>query len=126
MNFSINFQKAKRNYMTLTFDDEDQNGVEFEHTILVGMPKKRIFEMLMDLKDTLNLKEEPQSEKEKTDHERKLINEMYLLISAILSNNMTGERITADWVGDQMTFDDMKLFLQQYVKFCKGEATSPN
>jgi hypothetical protein len=112
--------------MTLTFDDEDQNGVEFEHTILVGMPKKRIFEMLMDLKDTLNLKEEPQSEKEKTDHERKLINEMYLLISAILSNNMTGERITADWVGDQMTFDDMKLFLQQYVKFCKGEATSPN
>lgn len=126
MNLSINFQKAKRNYMTLTFDDEDQNGVEFEHTILVGMPKKRIFEMLMDLKDTLNLKEEPQSEKEKTDHERKLINEMYLLISAILSNNMTGERITADWVGDQMTFDDMKLFLQQYVKFCKGEATSPN
>lgn len=126
MNFSINFQKAKRNYMTLTFDDEDQNGVEFEHTILVGMPKKRIFEMLMDLKDTLNLKEEPQSEKEKTDHERKLINEMYLLISAILSNNMTGERITADWVGDQMTFDDMKLFLQQYVKFCKGEATNPN
>ena len=46
MNFKVNFQKAKRNYMVLTFDDErEENGkiVEFERVIHVGMPKKRVF-----------------------------------------------------------------------------------
>ena len=74
MNFQINFQNAKRNFMTLTFDDERVKKVngeavigkdgspeveQFDHKIMVGMPKKRIFKMLMDLKKTLHLKEEP-------------------------------------------------------------------
>ena len=42
MNFKVNFQKAKRNYMVLTFDDErevDGKIEEYERTIMVGMPK---------------------------------------------------------------------------------------
>lgn len=141
MNFQINFQNAKRNFMTLTFDDErvkkvngeavignDGNPImeQFDHLIMVGMPKKRIFKMLMDLKKTLHLKEEPQDEEEKADHEEEMINSIYLLVSAILSNNMASEMITVDWVDDHMTIDDMKLFLTEYVKFCKGEASNPN
>lgn len=141
MNFQINFQNAKRNFMTLTFDDERVKKVngeavigkdgspeveQFDHKIMVGMPKKRIFKMLMDLKKTLHLKEEPQDEEEKTEHEEEMIDSIYLLVSAILSNNMAGEMITVDWVDDHMTIDDMKLFLTEYVKFCKGEASNPN
>lgn len=141
MNFQINFQNAKRNFMTLTFDDErvkkvngeavlvtDGNPImeQFDHLIMVGMPKKRIFKMLMDLKKTLHLKEEPQDEEEKADHEEEMIDSIYLLVSAILSNNMASEMITVDWVDDHMTIDDMKLFLTEYVKFCKGEASNPN
>ena len=59
MNFNINFQKAKRNFMTLTFDDVDENGNPFEHQILVGMPKKRIYGILLDLKKTLS--EDPEN-----------------------------------------------------------------
>ena len=55
-----------------------------------------------------------------------MIDSIYLLVSAILSNNMAGEMITVDWVDDHMTIDDMKLFLTEYVKFCKGEASNPN
>ena len=30
MNFKVNFQKAKRNYMALTFDDENESGKTYE------------------------------------------------------------------------------------------------
>lgn len=141
MNFQINFQNAKRNFMTLTFDDERVKKVngeavigenekpemeQYEHKIMVGMPKKRIFKMLMDLKKTLHLKDDPQDEEEKTEFEEEMIDSIYLLVSAILSNNMACEAISVDWVDDHMTIDDMKLFLKEYVKFCKGEATNPN
>ena len=59
MNFKVNFQKAKRNYMVLTFDDErEENGktVEFEKVIHVGMPKKRVFHALIDMQEIVEKK----------------------------------------------------------------------
>lgn len=125
MNYKVNFQKAKRNYMVLTFDDVE-DGKQIEKTILVGMPKKKIFDMLMDLQDTIKLNGEPKDEKEKSQRNRQIIDEVYELVSVILSNNMAGEKITVDWVSEQMEFGEMKEFLAMYVRFCKGEAAAPN
>ena len=127
MNFNINFQKAKRNFMTLTFDDVDEDGKSFEHQILVGMPKKRIYGILLDLKKTLS----EESEKECTAGEeaaiqKRKIDDLYVLVAEILSNNLAREKISVDWVDEQMNTEDIKLFLNEYVKFCKGEAASPN
>ena len=47
MNYKVNFQKAKRNYMVLTFEVEEGK----EKTILVGMPKKRYIDKLMPMND---------------------------------------------------------------------------
>lgn len=117
MNFKVNFQKAKRNYMVLTFE---------EKTILVGMPKKKIFDMLLNMKEYMKGDGEPDKEIEKEDRSREIIDDMYKLIAMILSNNMAGEQISVEWVEEQMEFGEIKEFLELYVKFCKGEALNPN
>lgn len=129
MNFRVNFQKVKRNYMTLTFDDErEEDGQikECEKIIHVGMPKKRVFTALMDMQDIINRKKEAGTEKEKNDVDREIIDELYDLTAEILSNNMKGERFTADWVDEYLTIEEIKEFLTQYTKFANGEATNPN
>lgn len=129
MNYKVNFQKAKRNYMVLTFDDEREKDGEtetYEKTILVGMPKKRIFSALMDMQDIMEKKNEAQTEMEKNKVNREIIDELYELVAKILSNNMTGEKITTEWVDEQFTTEELQNFFVQYVKFVNGEAADPN
>lgn len=129
MNFRVNFQKAKRNYMVLTFDDErekDGKIEEYEKTICVGMPKKRVFTALMDMQDIANKRDEAQTAEEKNGANREIIDELYELTAQILSNNMKGEKITADWVDDHLQIDEIKDFLLQYANFANGEASNPN
>lgn len=121
MNYKVNFQKAKRNYIALAFEDEGQK----EKTILVGMPKKKIFDMLLNMSKYIKGDGE-EGEEEKTDRSRKIIDDMYKLVAMILSNNMSREQISVEWVEEQMDFGEIKEFLELYVKFCKGEAASPN
>ena len=129
MNFKVNFQKAKRNYMVLTFDDErEENGkiVEFEKVIHVGMPKKRVFHALIDMQEIVEKKGEAQTAAEKNEADREIIDELYELTAQVLSNNLKGEKITVDWVDDQFSIEEIKEFLIQYTKFANGEALNPN
>lgn len=129
MNFKVNFQKAKRNYMVLTFDDErEENGkiVEFEKVIHVGMPKKRVFHALIDMQEIVEKKGEAQTAAEKNEADRGIIDELYELTAQVLSNNLKGEKITVDWVDDQFSIEEIKEFLSQYTKFANGEALNPN
>lgn len=129
MNYKVNFQKAKRNYMVLTFDDErEENGkiVEFEKVIHVGMPKKRVFHALIDMQEIVEKKGEAQTAAEKNEADRGTIDELYELTAQILSNNLKGEKITVDWVDDQFSIEEIKEFLTQYTKFANGEALNPN
>lgn len=125
MAYVINFQKIKRNYMTVTFEDESTDGTLYERTICVGMPKKRIFDKLMDISD-MTANEEPQTQEEKNKANRLKINALYDVAAEILSNNLSREKFTAEWVGDMMTTDELKGFMQQYAKFARGEAQNPN
>lgn len=129
MNFNVNFQKAKRNYMVLTFDDErtvDGKTEQYERVIRVGMPKKRVFMALMDMKEIMDRKGEALTEEEKSKANRELIDELYELTAKVLSNNITNEKITTEWVEDQFSVAEIKEFFEQYVKFISGEATNPN
>ena len=75
MDLSVNFQKVKRNYMTLTFDDpKSEKGVK---VIVVGMPKKKVFDALMDMQDTITEREEAQNAKERSGANRRTIEELY-------------------------------------------------
>lgn len=129
MNYKVNFQKAKRNYMVLTFTDErEEKGkiVEFEKTIQVGMPKKRIFTALINMQEVVDRLNEAETEAEKNEVNKEIIEEMYELTAQILSNNLEGENITAEWVDKQLSINEIREFFQEYIKFTRGEATNPN
>jgi len=129
MNFKVNFQKAKRNYMVLTFDDErevDGRIEEYERTIMVGMPKKRVFTALMDMQKITDKRDDAQTKEEKNEANREIIDELYELTALVLSNNLKGEKITTEWVEDQLSIDEIKELLTQYAKFANGEAANPN
>lgn len=129
MNFKVNFQKAKRNYMVLTFDDErEENGkiVEFERVLHVGMPKKRVFSALMDMQEILDRRNEAQTAAEKNEANREVIDGLYELVAQVLSNNLKGEKITTQWVEDQFSTEEISGFFTQYIKFVNGEAADPN
>ncbi len=129
MNYKVNFQKAKRNYMVLTFTDErEEKGkiVEFEKTIQVGMPKKRIFTALINMQEVVDRLNEAETAAEKNEVNKEIIEEMYELTAQILSNNLEGENITAEWVDKQLSINEIREFFQEYIKFTRGEATNPN
>ena len=133
MNFKVNFQKARRNYMVLTFDDErevEKDGKkvkeEYERVIQVGMPKKRVFSALMDMQEIMDKRDDAQTKEEKNEANREIIDELYDLTAKILSNNLKGEIITTEWVEDQFSTDEIKEFFAQYVKIVNGEAANPN
>lgn len=129
MNFKVNFQKAKRNYMVLTFDDErevDGKIEEYERTIMVGMPKKRVFTALMDMQEITDKRDDAQTKEEKNEANREIIDELYELTAQVISNNLKGEKITTEWVEDQLSIDEIKELLTQYAKFANGEAANPN
>lgn len=129
MNFKVNFQKAKRNYMVLTFDDErevDGKIEEYERTIMVGMPKKRVFTALMDMQEITDKRDDAQTKEEKNEANREIIDELYELTAQVLSNNLKDEKITTEWVEDQLSIDEIKELLTQYAKFANGEAANPN
>ena len=126
MGYNINFQKAKRNFILLTFDDEREDGTPYTHTIRVGMPKKKVFHALLDMQDIKDEKDSAQTKKEKSEADRRIIDEMYRLVAKVLSNNLDGEKITTEWAEEQFSSEELKEFLEMYVKFVKGEAANPN
>lgn len=129
MNFKVNFTKAKRNYMVAVFDDEREvNGKKeaYERVLHIGMPKKRVFDKLMDMQETVYKKDEAETNWEKNDANRRIINELYELTTQILANNVEREKITAEWVDDTLSIDEIRELFEGYVKFVNGEAISPN
>lgn len=119
--------------MVLTFDDErevEKDGTtvkeEYERTIQVGMSRKRVFSALMDMQEIVDRKSEAQTEKEKNQVDREIIDEFYELVAKILSNNLKGEQITTEWVEEQFSTEELQEFITQYKKFVNGEAVNPN
>ncbi len=115
--------------MVLTFDDKktvDGKTVEYERVLHVGMPKKRLFSAIMDMQEVMEQSRQSQTAKEKRESNDRMIDELYDLTAKILSNNMTNEQITSEWVDEQLSLGEIKSFFEQYVKFISGEASSPN
>ena len=101
--------------MVLTFTDErEEKGkiVEFEKTIQVGMPKKRIFTALINMQEVVDRLNEAETEAEKNEVNKEIIEEMYELTAQILSNNLEGENITAEWVDKQLSINEIREFFQ--------------
>ena len=112
--------------MTLTFDDVDENGKEYERRILVSTPKKKVYDALFELQEAVEAEIDEDDKKAESEKNRRMLDQLYDLATRILSNNMNREKISREWVEDQLAIEDLKIFLKQYMAFAKGETSSPN
>ena len=78
------------------------------------------------MQEIVEKKGEAQTAAEKNEADREIIDELYELTAQVLSNNLKGEKITTEWVEDQLSIDEIKELLTQYASFANGEATNPN
>ncbi len=120
MGIVVNFQRAKRNYMSIQIEETKDDKL-VEKTILVGMPKKRVFESLINFKNMI-------TDTAGNDEESSMqaLNRIYELVAEILSNNLNNEKFSAEWVGDTFSIDEIKEIMHSYTRFCKGESVSKN
>lgn len=107
-NLSFSFNKMKRSFFTVELKDGRK--------LVVKMPKKSTFEKMSAL--------------EELDTENTTVNDVMDTLGGVvaefLSNNMNGERITADEITEDYDIEEMHELIEQYVAFTRSMSRDPN
>jgi hypothetical protein len=105
----LDFTKVPKKFLNVKLIDGN--------TILVRMPTKRIFDVLMNLQNNLsNLKLD---DKEQVDF-------IYGLTSEILSNNLKNEKIDSEYLSGLLDVEDIQILFNSYLNFVTGHTIDPN
>jgi len=106
----LDFTKTKKKFLNITMIDGK--------VIMVKMPSKRVFELLLELEDNL---------KTLTKDNKDQINELFDLSAELLSNNLKNEKIESNYLAS-INFDveDITIFMSSYQSFMLGGIDSPN
>lgn len=103
----FDFNKVKRSFFTAQLKD----GRKF----LVKMPMKKTFEKITAL-DSMGDTVSPDE----------AMDAMGGICAEILSNNMKGERVEAEYMVDNYDTEEMTLFIGAYMEFVSGVKNDPN
>lgn len=107
-NLSFDFNKVKHTFFNVTLKDGRK--------LVVKMPKKKTFEKLTALQDM--------------DTDQMSIDDAMDtfggLCSETLSNNMTNERVTLEYMVDEYDIEEMSAFVDSYMDFVNGASNNPN
>lgn len=103
----LNFNKLKKQYMTVTLPDENNT------TILVGTPTKAVMDDLLGLQHSLSAENMGDD----------AINELYEICAKIMSRNKTGVRIEKSDLEEIFDFEDVIFFIREYSDFI-GEVSN--
>lgn len=113
----FNCNKIKRTFWPFTLKDkvdEKGNVVEKGKTLTVRMPQKGVFEAIQEMQ---NMDEEEAQAQD--------INAIYDLMAAVLSNNMSKTRITAQDMADY-DIEECTEILNAYMEFVDELKADPN
>ena len=107
-NLSVDFNKVKRSFMTVTLKDNRK--------LIVKMPMKKTFEKLSALQemDTDSMTAED------------AMDTLGGLCAEILSHNMTGEQVTTKEITDDYDTEEMEALIDAYMEFAGGVKNNPN
>lgn len=100
MSKSLNYNTVTKRYLSVTFADEKAT------TILVCMPTKSLLRELTALKSTLDVENNVDS-----------IDELYAVCVKIMNRNKAGVIITKEFLEDIFDFEDILIFLKEYMSF---------
>lgn len=109
---ALNFNNIKKRYLTVTFADEKST------TILVGLPTKAILTELMELNVDVNTMNE--------DGDFGAFDELYEICVKIMTRNKGGVKITKEYLENVLDFEDILIFLKEYMSFVGEIASQKN
>ena len=107
---SLNFNKVKKNYFTVTLADEK------ETTLMICTPTKAIMDEFISMKDSLDAENMGED----------VIDSLYELCTKIMSRNKTGRVITMKIVQDLFDFEDIIIFIRAYTEFINEVSSAKN
>lgn len=105
----LDFTKTKKRYLSVKLIDGT--------TIMVRMPTKRVFDLLVDLEENLASLELDNKEQ---------IEFVYNLTAEILSNNLQNKKIDSEYIAQMLDIEDIQIFFLKYVEFVTGQVSDPN
>lgn len=108
---ALNFNKVKKNYLPVTFADEN------ETTIFVGTPTKAIMDDLTILQASIDEIDEDGAAE---------TGELYEACAKIMSRNKTGAKITREFLESVFDFEDIVIFFHAYMEFISEVINSKN
>lgn len=112
MSNTLDFNKIKKKYLTVTLADENNT------TILIGTPTKAIMDDLMSLKTSL---------KAMTDEaDDETMDELYDICAKIMSRNKTNKKIEKEHLENVFDFEDIIIFFNAYMEFVTTLSSEKN
>lgn len=109
---ALNFNTIKKRFLTVTFADENST------TILVGLPTKALLTELMELHVDVEAMNEGGN--------FGAFDEMYEICSKIMNRNKGGVKITKEFLENNFDFEDILIFLKEYMSFVGEVASQKN
>lgn len=104
----LNFQKVKKEFLTITFNDDRK--------ILVRQPTKKIMDQLGDLGEAISEVDVDNGEATEN-NDRESLDIIYGMCAQIMTNNMAKERIEVDYLSEALDVEDLILFFNAYTEF---------
>ena len=109
MSKSLNFNNINKHYLNITFADKEAT------TILVCMPTKSLLRELTGLKSNLTAEASIDS-----------MDEIYDICVKVMNRNKAGVIITKEFLEDLFDFEDVLIFLKEYMRFVGEVAGQKN
>lgn len=105
---SFDFNKIQRSFFTVTLKDERK--------LVVKMPMKKTFEKITAI-------QEMDTENMTTDD---AMDTMGGIVAEALSNNMSKEKVTTDYITENYDVEEMTEFIDGFMEFVNGVKKNPN
>lgn len=103
MSNTLDFNKIKKKYLTVTFADEQNT------TIMIGTPTKGVMDELMSLQETFDTLSD--------DASAEITNELYDVCAKVMSRNKTNKKIEKEYLEKVFDFEDITIFFNAYMEF---------
>lgn len=109
---TLNFNKIKKTYLTVTLADEDNT------TLLIGTPTKAMMDDLMALQTTLTDVAD--------DADESVTEDLYSACAKVMSRNKNKVEITPKFLENLFDFEDIMIFFNAYMSFINNITSQKN
>lgn len=110
---TLNFNTMQKKYMTVTLPGK-------KSAIMIGTPTKSMLKRLTDL----NVDQDVDIEGMKNDMD--ILDELYDVCSKIMSKNKGGVTVTADFLSEELSLEEVIIFLREYMIFVRESINVKN